>query len=166
MSKSLYQLSAEYETAFLTMIEMDIDEQSMMDTLEGLEGTLLVKMANVGALIKNLEAEAEMIGKAIDRIKAREKALTNKAGRLKDYLKDNMKKAGIPKVKAVDATFTITLLKDNASLKIEDETKLPDKYVIRWCDKTIDNAMLKTDLEAGEIIEGATLDYKPGLRIA
>jgi soluble cytochrome b562 len=145
---------------------MDIPLEAINDTLEGLEGELTHKIANVGAFIKNLEAEAAKIKDAEQAIAARRKVYENKVARMKDYLKDNMEKSGIKKVQAVDGTFAVTLIAPRASLVIDDEAAIDAAFKSERVVIDIDKAAIKSALESGSTVDGAHLDYKSGLRIA
>jgi hypothetical protein len=163
---SLYKMTQEFQAAFIDLADMDIPEDAINDTLEALEGELSLKIANVGAFIKNLEAEADKIKAAEVAIAARRKVYENKVARMKDYLRENMEKAGIKKVSAIDGTFAITLIAPRASLIIDDQEKIPSKYISERVVEDIDKAGIKKALESGESIECAHLEYKSGLRIA
>lgn len=58
---TLYELSDEYRDALAVLNEMDLDEQTIADTLEGLQGAIEVKAQNVAMFTRNLEATAEAI---------------------------------------------------------------------------------------------------------
>ena len=76
---SLYQLSGHYLAALddLTDPELDIQMQTVNDTLEGLTGELEDKAVNVAKFMKNLEATATAIKNAEAAMAKRRKALEN-----------------------------------------------------------------------------------------
>lgn len=160
---SLYTMAKEYESAFLTLIDTDIPEEAINDTLEGLEGELTIKAANVAAFALNLEAEADKIKQVEQRIAARRKAYENKAARIRAYLKENMERAGIKKIEALDGSFCATLTAPRASVVVEDESAVPEEYfrTVKSADKTAIGAALKDGLT----VPGAHLEYNAGLRI-
>ena len=165
-SLSLYRMTSDYESAFLELVDMDIPDDAIANTLEAIEGELSTKIANVGAFIKNLEAEAEKIKAAEQQIAARRKTYESKVSRMKEYLRENMERSGIKKVAAVDGTFSITLIAPRASLVVDDAEKIPAQFISERVVKDIDKAGIKKALEAGESIDCAHLEYKSGLRIA
>jgi len=162
---SLYHISEGYKSAFLDLCEMEVDEQTMLDTIEGMEGALTHKMANVAAFIQNLELEGEIIAAALQRIKARESATKNKAKRLREYLIENMVKTGIKKVEALDHTFSVTLLAPRASMIIDDEITIPAEFLTEAKSYVVDKAALKKALETGLTTSAAHLEYRQGLMI-
>ena len=61
---ALYELAAEYRADCEKLADMDMDEQTLADTLEGLSGELEVKAQNVIMFTRNLEATAAAIKEA------------------------------------------------------------------------------------------------------
>lgn len=160
---SLYEMTADYEQAFLSLADSDIPAEAIEDTLEAIEGELMLKGANVAAFVLNLEAEAEKIKEAENRIAARQKVFEAKAARIREYLRDNMERAGIKKIEAINKSFSVTLIAPRASVAINDESKLPQD-----CTKTSvspDRTKIAEKLKSGEEVPGAHLEYKSGLRI-
>jgi hypothetical protein len=94
MSKStlrLYEIASDYLLALEELAEMqDLPPEVIADTLEGLRGGFEAKAVNVGAYIRNLQAEAAAIGEARRRMERRQRALQHHATRLAAYLKVEM----------------------------------------------------------------------------
>jgi hypothetical protein len=139
----LYELTQEYTEAldFLTNPENEVDHQAMLDTLEGLSGTLQDKMLNVARFIDTVEAE-ELAVEAIEkRNKSRRLALQSKAICMRDYLISSMKQTGIDNAKAPD--ISIKLAKLPASVNVIDETLIPEEFWRVVTEKTIDKRLIK-----------------------
>ena len=83
---ALYELAHDYRNAADKLADLDLDPQTIEDTLESLSGDLEVKATNTAMLIRNLEASAAAIGDAEAQMAARRKALENRAKRIKDYV--------------------------------------------------------------------------------
>lgn len=163
---SLYEISKEYRQALLALAELeDIDEGVINDTLEGLEGIFENKAVNVAAYMLNLDAEAEQIKQAEDKMKARRKAVEARAQAMREYLLRNMQACGITEIKAVDCSFRARLMAGRESVRIDDESLIPEDLkrtkVIVEPDKT---AILKR-CKAGEEIPGASVVRNPTLKI-
>jgi hypothetical protein len=160
---SLYQMTAEYNEAFESMIDSDIPVEAIRDTLEGLQGEITVKGANVAAFILNLEAEADKVKTVEDRIRDRRKALEAKADRMRDYLKQNMERCGITNIKALDGSFSATLTKPRASVVIDNPAQIPSHFMkVKY---EPDKTAIKEALDDGQQIDGAHIEHKPSLRI-
>ena len=162
-SLSLYTMTDQYQQAFLDLADSDIPEDAINDTLEALEGELTIKAANVAAFVLNLEAEAEKIKAAEERIAARRKAYEAKAKRIRTYLKENMERAGIRKIEAMDGSFSATLTAPRASVVISNEIALPSSFIKLV--RTPDKAAIAAALKEGQEVPGAHLEHKAGLRI-
>ena len=124
---SLYQLSQEFMEASAKLAEMDLDPQTVTDTLEGLQGTLEVKASNVAAFTRNLEATAAAIEVAEESMARRRKAIEARAERLREYLRLAMEKTGISKIESPH--FATTLKKKPPSMVIFNESLLPSDYM-------------------------------------
>lgn len=161
---SLYSMTDQYQQAFLDLADSDIPEDAINDTLEALEGELTIKAANVAAFVLNLEAEAEKIKAAEERIAVRRKALEAKAKRIRAYLKENMERAGIKKIPALDGSFCATLTAPRASVVISNEIALPSSFIKLV--RTPDKAAIAAALKDGQEVPGAHLEHNAGLRIA
>jgi hypothetical protein len=76
-SLALYQLADVYLADLQVLADLDLDEQTVSDTLEGLSGELEVKATNVAMFCRNLEVSAEAIKLAEGQMANRRKAIEN-----------------------------------------------------------------------------------------
>lgn len=70
--------------------EGDITDFPLNDELERLEGEREEKLLNLAVWHKDLKAQAEAFNKELKRLQARQKALSNKAERIKEYINCNL----------------------------------------------------------------------------
>jgi hypothetical protein len=165
MNTSLYVLANEYQSVANKLLEMDLDEQTIKDTLEGFSGDLEVKAKNVAMFIRNLESSAEQIKLAESEMAKRRKALENKAQSIKDYLFNNMKLANINKIEC--EYFALTIKKNPPKLVVDDAGKIPsDLYIYPEAPAPYpDNAKIKELLKNGQLVDGAYLQQDERLEI-
>lgn len=124
---NLYCLAAEYRTASDVLHDSDMDEQTILDTLEGMSGALETKATNLGFVIRNLESMAEQIKQVEDTMKKRRQSIDNQVKRLKAYLMNNMQLARITKV---ESPYFVLSLRNNAeSVVIDAESQIPADYM-------------------------------------
>jgi hypothetical protein len=71
MNLSLFNIAAEYREAVNKLSDLNLDEQTIADTLEGLGGDLQVKATNVAMFARDLEATAASIKDAEAQMAAR-----------------------------------------------------------------------------------------------
>jgi hypothetical protein len=124
---SLYVLADEYRYAADKLATMELDEQSVTDTLEGLSGAMEVKATNVAMFARNLEATAQAIMEAETAMAARRKAIEARAARIRDYLKTSMEFAGITKIEC--PYFSLAVRENPPRVVIESEGLIPAEFM-------------------------------------
>lgn len=163
MSTALYVLASEYQAQLSKLLELDIDEQTLKDTVESLSGEIEVKATNIAMFIRNLEANAEQIKLAEKAMSDRRKALENKADRIKKYLFDNMKRVDIKKIES--PYFMLSIKKNPPSLVIQDESLIPQEYVVTKTVTSINKEEIKDAINAGKQVAGAFIQQNERLEI-
>ena len=144
---ALYELATEYQDALMTLTDMD--DEAVIDTLEGLKGELEVKAVNVAMYCGNITATITAMKDAEKRIADRRKAYENKVININKYLKKNMENAGIHKIETPEMKLAIQ--KNPTRVNINDETAVPEEF---WNERTtivLDKKLLKAALEKDEV---------------
>jgi len=149
----LYEISNQYQKAFDKLQEMEFDEQTIADSLSLITDDFDKKAINIASYVKNLEADIEAMKNAEKEINARRKLLGNKYDNMRGYLKTHMEKCGGKPIHS--PYFDITIKKCPPSVKIDDETKLPDEYIRIKKEPAKD--LIKEALNNNIIIEGCSL---------
>lgn len=112
------------------MLDEDLDEQTIADTIEAVEGEYSVKLENCCRVIKNLEADVEALDKEAKRLTDKKKSLQNNIKRLKEAMFSSMKATETTKVKG--ELFTIAIQKNGGKLPVVVDVpteELPDELV-------------------------------------
>lgn len=162
---SLYEITMEYKLIENKLSEMNLDEQTVADTLEGASGDFEEKAINIAKYIKNLEAQALSIKTAREEMSLREKAIEKKAAAVKEYLKVNMQACG--KIKIESPYFALTLKKNPSAVVIDDAGAIPQELYV-YPDAPApypDKKAIGDRLKAGEEINGAHLEQAERLEI-
>ncbi|WP_186445739.1 siphovirus Gp157 family protein [Paenibacillus cremeus] len=157
----LYALADQYR-AFNEFVEAALDQEDLteddlqmfIDTLDGIQDALENKVENIAKFMKNIEGDIKAYKEEEKRLAQKRKYLENKFDGLKSYTQSVLEVNGIDKIKA--GKFTARLQKNNPSVGVVDETKIPEAYRIPQPDK-IDNKSILEDLKAGKEIEGVQL---------
>ena len=162
---TLYNIADQYLVDLQKLQEMEIDEQTFADTLEGLSGDLEVKATNVAMFVRNLEASAEAIKAAEKQMAERRKVLESKADRIRQYLLDNMTRTGITKIEC--PYFVLSVRKNPPAVEVLNQDMIPDEYfdIPEPPAPTLNKNRLKEDLKAGVIVEGVKLTAGQSLSI-
>jgi hypothetical protein len=162
---ALYELAAEYRADAEKLADMDLDEQTLADTLEGLGGELEVKAQNVIMFTRNLEATAAAIKEAEAQMAARRKALENRAAGLRRYVLENMQFAGIQKIEC--PFFKLSIRDNPAAVDIYEPGLIPAQYMKQPepPPPAPDKTAIKAAITAGTEVPGAKLTKGTRLEI-
>lgn len=155
---NLYELGDNYRA----IQEMDLDEETLRDTLDSIVGEAEQKVENIVKWIRNLKGENIAIKEEETRLKNKRIANENKIKSLSLYLEDFLKTSGLTKIKT--ELFTVSLQNNPPSVKVYDATLIPAQYLIEQS-PVVDKTMIKELLKQGEEIPGAELQQTKGLRI-
>ena len=158
MSTQLYVLKDEYLVAAEKLADLELPEEVIADTLEGLKGEIEVKATNVAAYVKNLEASADAIKQAEEQMAARRKAIQNRADRIRQYLLTNMLDCGITKI---DSPWFRIAVRENPPKVICDAPELVPEQYKRYPEPPppeVDKKAVAVVLKAGGAVGGCHLE--------
>ena len=160
----LFQLAAEYRAVSDKLHDLDMDEQTIADTLEGISGDLQEKSVNVAKYFRNMEADADKIEEAAKAMMDRARAIRKRSASLKQYLHTNMERAGITKIES--PWFVLSIKTNPASVKIDDESLIPDDYMREIPAKfEADKKLIKSAMDEGYIVPGCHIERATRLEI-
>lgn len=153
----LYEIQNEYlqHLDLFTDPEADIPAQAAIDTLEAIEGDFDAKAVQVAAFAKQMEAEAEAIKAAVEKMEKRRKTLEGRAKWLRDYVKIGMEVIGHKKIAA--PWFVLSIQKNPASVEVFDEAAIPAEYKTPVTEFRLNKVAIKDALTAGREIPGVKL---------
>lgn len=162
---ALYELAREYRDAAETLADLDLDAQTLADTLEGMSGELEVKAQNVIMFTRNLESTAAAIKEAEAQMAARRKALENRAARLRRYVLENMQFAGVQKIEC--PWFTLSVRDNPAAVEIFEPGLIPAEYMTQPAPPppAPNKTAIKAAINAGTEVPGAKLTNGTRLEI-
>ena len=154
---TLYELTGQ----FLEIYNMDIDDETKLDTLEAIDWTTDYenKVEGYVKVIKSLEADIEARKNEKKRLDGLNKSDQTKIDNLKAALAVSMAETGQTRV---DTTlFKVGFRKSEAV--VVDEEKLPKKYQI--VSYKPDKKTIKELLKSGKHIKGAVIEERSNLSI-
>jgi hypothetical protein len=120
---SLYDLSIEFLQVAQALEEMDLDQETVEDTLESFQGSIEEKAENIIKFSKNLEAMAEARKAEAKRLNELAAKDIKKAERLLNHLDESLKVIGKKKLTA--GIFEVGYRKGIEVVKV-DEREVPD----------------------------------------
>lgn len=152
-----------FQTNQLAQLESHIDFETGeidIDSFNRSQIALQDKQLAVVAYLKNENIRIDMLDAAIKELETRKKAMQSRHEGLKGYLLVNMQANGITEITAQDMTFSAKIKKNPPKLVITDAGKIPGE-LYKYPEApppSPDNALIKSKLSAGEVIEGAHLE--------
>lgn len=160
---TLYELAAQYKTDLERLSDLDLPEETVRDTLEGMTGDLETKARNVAAFIRNLETTAEAIKQAEADMAKRRKAIEARTERLKTYTLEAMTANGIDRIDS--PYFALTVAKNPPSVDIYDIKQVPEQFMRQPepPPPSPDKKTIMAKLKNGEEIAGCRLSQ--GIRL-
>lgn len=161
---ALFQLAEQHRALSDKLHDLDLDDETIADTLEGESGDLIEKGKNVAAVFRNLESDAKQIKEAEQQLAERRKAIEKRAESLKNYLKTNMEVAGISKIEC--PWFVVSIAQNPESVTVDDEESIPRDYFKEIpVSYQLDKSLLKQAIKDGFTVPGARLTRGTSLRI-
>lgn len=165
MLPALYEISSEYRNASDRLVDLQLDEQTIADTLESLSGDLEAKCQNVAFIIRNMESLAEQIKQAEQQMATRRKAIENRAENIRNYLLRNMELCEISKIET--PWFKISIRQNPASVVVDCDALIPAEFMRQPEPPapTPDKKMIKSAIESGIEVPGVHLEKTTRIEI-
>ena len=156
---NIFEMTVAANQLYDLLTSGEIDEQTFNDTLQAM-GTE-EKLESYCKVIRQLEADAEMLEAEKERIEKKKKTVDASIVRMKKAVMDFMKASG--STKSTAGTFTVALSTSKA-VNILDESKVPVRFLVEQAPK-IDKSSIRAELMSGAEIEGCELQINEGVRI-
>ncbi len=148
----LYELTDELKTLERMLDEEDVDQISFAKAMDGLNEDIKAKVANIGLLIRQKDADVDARKALIKQLQDKNKADEGRITWLKQYALAHMDKD----VKT--PLISVTKRPGREVVYITLEADLPAKY-LKHQEPVPDKQLLLKDLQAGTVIPGAYLAH-------
>ena len=159
---TLYELTSDYLSLLELAEDPDTDPQIFQDTMDGIKGAIEDKVDAYAVIIKQLEADAEMLEREYDRLALRKMTCLNNIRKMKAHL--TLAMVAIDKRKFKTDKFSFNVQKNPPSVKIDvDESRVPEEYM--RIKKEPDKTAIKKAIDSGVKIEFAHIEQSEGVRI-
>lgn len=164
---SLYVLTDQYQALMHQLDELDLDAQTIADTIEasGLTDSIQDKAQGVEMVARAATQYVPAIDAEIARLQALKASRERVAQGLRDYLKRNMESMGIDKIEC--PFFKITIAKNPAAVDIFDPLSLPAVYMVVPEPKPAmpDKKAIAAAIKAGQEVPGARMTQGTRLKV-
>lgn len=145
---NLYELTS--DLAQLKEIDEMDDAKLIIEIIETelrQKGTGLIKLNRI------IDANVNQCSDEIKELTDKRRVWEKRKKKIREYILSCMENADIKKIET--AIGNMTVRKGVSTLKIEDEDKLPDKYLEVIHTYKVDKDLLKKDIKDGLVVEGA-----------
>lgn len=153
----LYELTEIY----LNLKDMDIEEGDLNAALENIDDEIETKADNIAKVLRDFDGDIEALKSEEERLAKKRKAIENRQKQLKEYLQNAM--LVLDKRKFKTDLFSFNIQKNAPSLKILDESKIPEDYY--KIEKKLNKNDLKEAVKNGLFEDAAELVQTESLRI-
>jgi hypothetical protein len=162
---TLYEIAQQHRADMEKLAELELDDQTLTDTLDSMGGELQVKAQSVACFIRNLEATAASIKEAEAAMAARRKAMENRAARVKDYLHASMLVAGVEKIEC--PLFKVSVRNNPAAVEVFQPELIPASFMRQPEPPPAapDKKAIAEAMKAGQDVPGCRLTHGTRLEI-
>lgn len=156
---TLYELTGQRLALAKRLEELDMDSETIADTLEGESTELEAKIADYGYVIRNRRSFEHEITAEIERLTARRDAERARVNKIEEWLLTNMQACGITQIEC--PAFTVKVQHNPESVDIFDQSAVPFEYLRVPEPKppiaAPDKVAIKAALKAGQEVAGCAL---------
>lgn len=146
---------------YLNLKDMDIEEGDLNSALENIDDEIETKADNIAKVLRDFDGDIEALKSEEERLAKKRKAIENRQKHLKEYLQNAM--LVLDKRKFKTDLFSFNIQKNVPSLKILDESKIPEDYY--KIEKKLNKNDLKEAVKNGLFEDAAELVQTESLRI-
>lgn len=161
---ALYVLAGEYRAAAQKLAELDLDEQTVTDTLEALSGDVEQKSQSVAMMVRLFEADAAACKAWAKEAIERAKSAEARADRMREYLATNLEACGIERVEGPGVAISF---RKSSAVVIDGEDLIPAEFM-RTPEPpkpAPDKAAIATAIKAGREVPGCHIEHRRSLQI-
>lgn len=167
-SMSLFRLSEECASLYNAVIDSTDEETGEVDAglveaWTALQGDFEEKALAVATVHRNLVVYEGNIDAEIKRLQALKKRVEKGADSVASYLEAAMKKVGTVKIQGVSANISIQ--KNPPKTVIDDQTLIPDEYLVTKTTVDADKTKIKQAILSGREVPGAHIEQEEKIRI-
>ena len=162
---ALHLIAAEYRLAAAELADMDMDAQTVADTLDSLTGALEHKALSMAMLVRSLESEAAAEKLWADNAKKHADAKQARADEVRAYISQEMLRCEIGKFSAPGIALSF---RKSSAVEIDDASLVPAEF----CEPPTpapppapSKMLLKPALSDGRAVPGARLVWRQHLQI-
>lgn len=161
---ALYLIANEYRADLAKLADLDLDPQTLADTLESLGGELQAKAQNVALFVRSLEADAAAVKQWAKEATERAKAMEARAERVRDYLASNLDACGVEKLESPGVSISF---RKSSAVVIDGQDLIPAEFMRAKPapEPEPDKKAIADAIKAGHVVPGAHVEQRRSLQI-
>ena len=161
---NIFELSADYLQMLELMDDPDLNEITLADTMEGIEGALEDKFDNYVYVAKQEQGDIDVLEKTIKELTARKKAKENNLAKLKRVMTDVMQATGKLKFKTAAHSYWVQQNPESVVIDTDDVRAIPEDY-LTFKDPEPNKTAIKAAIHDGMDFSGlAHIERTEGVR--
>lgn len=149
---TIYELNADWQRVFDMLLDPEIPEEAVFDTIEMIEAGMDDKADSYAKIIKSMEGDVTQIDTEIKRLQERKQSINRRRDWMKQSLFDMMKATGRTKFKT--ALFSFGIQRNGGKKPVGITGDVPDEWRKPG---DPDMARIRAALEGGQPLSFATL---------
>lgn len=163
MKLQLYKIEQEYIVLAESIIDNDgVLTEEMEKALQINREQLETKGQCYGFIVRQLEAEQDIIDLEITRLQA----LKSSRGKTVDRLKETLTKAmDLYEIEKLETPTLKISFRKSESVEIENESLLDEQFIVTKTTASPDKAKIKEAIKNGEFVVGATIKQNKNIQI-
>ncbi len=123
---SMYQMEREWQEVFKLLLDPEVPEEAVFDTLEMIEADMDTKADRYAMVMREMDGDVAAIEGEIKRLQDRKTFITNRKKALKKRLYDTMKATGRTKFKT--ALFSFSIQKNGGTQPVKLLGEVPEAW--------------------------------------
>lgn len=127
---SLYELTGAYLELEDMLLDDEVDEQTVIDTLEGVKGEIEIKAEGYVKVLRSIEAQAEAYEREAELFAKKANTVKNRADSLKKALFNAMTEMDMPEIKT--GLFKLKIVGNGGSQPLwvtENMDEIPEDFI-------------------------------------
>lgn len=162
---NIYELTADMMKILSMMDDPDLDQQTLKDTMEGIEGAYEDKFDGYAAVIRQLTGYINELEEEKKRIDSRKESFENNVKKMKKIMLESMNATGKTKFKTAKNSFWTQKNKASVVIDAKSVWDIPE-YFRRYKDPEPDKTKIGEAIAAGQDFTGiAHMEQTESVRI-
>ena len=162
---NIYELTADMMKILSMMDDPDLDQQTLKDTMEGIEGAYEDKFDGYAAVIRQLTGYINELDEEKKRIDARKESFENNVKKMKKIMLESMNATGKTKFKTAKNSFWTQKNKASVVIDAKSVWDIPEDFR-RYKDPEPDKTKIGEAIAAGQDFTGiAHMEQTESVRI-